>query len=441
MLNYVPVENPRGNRSKTSGWVSWITLLGMPLVWLIPFILLTVIVGLGVGIIFLPLGLGFMAAPVIALFVIYSAYHAVMQMRRQNGRVITSYLDMAVRLNLPLPTLLRAAERSERGVRARQLAALRQSLESGVNVGTSLWELRDISHDTAGRVVAGESLGQLQETLARVVERERVADDEKSERPDMGIGRFYPILMLFFLTTMTGSIMIFVVPKFREIFKDFRTTLPWMTELLVSISTAIADYWPISLLFVLMTFGLVLVMASFYSTRIFLPALPMPRLSKWFERIAWNVPLLHGIQRDRGMSELCESLAVATRDGVPIPAVLKLIGLLPINRGFESQLELFKDGVERGDAVGSAAERAGLPPLFAGMVATVTGTSQATMFEFLARYYRERFSRTLVVLRAAMEPAIVLAFGLIVGFVVLALFLPLTKLIASVAGDPSGGTL
>ncbi len=79
----------------------------------------------------------------------------------------------------------------------------------------------------------------------------------------------------------------------------------------------------------------------------------------------------------------------------------------------------------------------------ASLLETLTGPSRETsgdstdasqIFTFLARYYRGRFSRTAIVLRAAFEPAVVIAMGLVVCFVVMAIFVPLPHLINAVMG-------
>jgi type II secretory pathway component PulF len=93
-----------------------------------------------------------------------------------------------------------------------------------------------------------------------------------------------------------------------------------------------------------------------------------------------------------------------------------------------------------GIPVAQAAARAGFPRAFVGFMQSAGGEpgsnahTLAAVFEFLGRYYRDRFSRLAIFLTALVQPAITLALGLVVLYITLALFLPLVKLIQSVSG-------
>ncbi len=434
-------EHPRlleGARTR-NGVASWAVFLGMPFVWFIPFIILTFVLSLVTGMLFVPV-LGWAIAPLVTFLVLYAVHRAVLESRRRNGRIIVNYVETAVRLNLPLLPFLNAAELSESGRRARQIGRLRGALLAGQSVGAALASLPDVPLETAGRVAAGEAVGQLRQSLARTLELDHQSDDEHNENPDAPVYRLYPLFVLIISFTIVMGIMIFVVPKFKEIFKDFRTSLPPSTEILMSVSSFMTEETPIALMLILLLLAGVLLFSSSYLTEVFLPMFPLPAFSRPVQWLAWRLPFARSMQRNQGMAETCELLGAAVQEGTSLPAALQRAELLHLNPGFKLQLMTFRGHLEQGIPPADAAVKAKLPPLLAGMLAmpSANAESQGAMFSFLARHYRQRFNRALLFLRSGYEPLMVLLLGCLVGFILFALFSPLVKLINSVMSFNEG---
>lgn len=428
--------NPRQH----GGGAGWGVFFGMPFVWFVPFLILTGVVGVITGMVFFPPV--YVLIPLATFVLIHAAYRAVQETRRRNGRVIIGYVDTAVRLNLPLYAFLGAAESSERGRCARQIAQLRGLLYAGVPVGTALSELPDIPDETAGRIIAGEAMGQLRQSVMQTREFDRQADRERLENPDAGLFRLYPLFLIFASVTILLATMIFVIPKFKEIFKDFKTSLPAPTEFLMSISSWVAEDFGWVLILPPLVIAMTLACSTFM-TRIFLPNFPQPPLHAIWQWLAWRLPFARDIQRNHGMAETCELAATAIQNGANLPDTLLRAEMLEINPSFKGQLAVFRAGLTSGEPAHEAARSAGLPHLLAGLLAmpSTSNESQAAMFGFLARHYRQRFSRTILFLRNSFVPILVLVMGFVVGFILLALFSPLVKLILSVANTSEGGTL
>ena len=420
-------------RPEPRGFLPWLSLSGSVMIWFIPFVIVT-------GVLYFPLG---PFSPLISPVLLYMGYRAIKRSRRTNGQVIVDHVDLAVRLNLPLAAYLRAAARGETGRRARQLGRIHASLASGASLPEALAAARDVPDDVIERLGAATAVGQLRPILAKSVEDERRMANEAEDVPDPALYRAYVVFMLFFVPLVVWALMVLVVPKFKEIFKDFKTTLPPLTQFIINFSSLInEDLWPLALLAVLGVIGILLVLFSYCATEVCLPWLPLPdvrRIGRW---IAWRVPVLHTLQRDRSLAETCALLAASSRAGVALPEALAQAVNLPVNAGFRRRLEDFRQGLLAGQAPAEAATAARLPGLVAGLLTPTSARSpDAELFGFLESYYRNRFSRTVLLLRGATGPIIVLTFALIVGTTVVALFLPLVKLINSVAGGAEGGAL
>ncbi len=106
---------------------------------------------------------------------------------------------------------------------------------------------------------------------------------------------------------------------------------------------------------------------------------------------------------------------------------------LDINTALRSKVLRWLDGACSGQSVSHAARDAGLPRLLVGMLgaAEVAGGMSDT-FEFLARYYENRFSRSLLLLQGAIAPLTALVFGALVCAVALSLFVPMTELLQKI---------
>jgi type II secretory pathway component PulF len=362
--------------------------------------------------------------------------------RTMQARTVLGYLEHAVRLNLPLTPFLAAAQESERGTARRQLAHLQDALQSGLPLNIALAQaVPYLPPDVLSTLAAAEPIGQLQPTLTRLVAAQRVRPivDDAERIPYQ---RFYPLGLLLILTGMVGFFSIFVMPKFREIFKDFKVSLPPITEYVMGVSNFVADNVLVLLLLAVGLFAAIYVPMSFYLHRVFLPTWRLPDLGGVRDVLRWWTPILRGVERDRGMAATAEFLAQATAAGVPLPVAVERTLDLPTNPYFRARLRRWADFLETGEAPGTAAQRANLPELVGALLAPTSGDlSIPALFAFLARYYRQRFSRTLLLLRAALEPAVVLFFGALVLAFASAAIVPIVRLLNSVMGAYPGSYL
>ncbi|MGN6368820.1 MAG: type II secretion system F family protein [Phycisphaerae bacterium] len=387
---------------------------------------------------------GFLWGPIVALFVVYAIRRNQTVQRQRRAMTILFYVENAVRLNLPLDRFLQAAELSEFGRTRYLLMRVRQMLLRGYPVGTALEAaLPELPQRVARAATAAEQVGRLQPALARLVEQTR------RERPSLRdenqpYYRFYLFFLLFIVFFIVTGLMIFVIPKFRDIFKDFHTPLPPMTQLLMNVADWVANEygWVLLLPFVF----LLIYFIARELQRVFMPGLVpvlFPQLREW---IAWRLPILSALQRDHALTDVFEHLADAIRAGLPLPDALQGAFALQMNYHMRERLMAWRENLLAGMTPAAAARKARLPELLAGFLDSAesprTGGNRgiADIFDFLARYYRDRFSRLLVATRAAAEPFAVLAVGSLVGFIVYSVFLPIVTLLNSVEAAGGGVT-
>jgi len=427
-MSYEPVE---ARPARVSKW-RWLSVLGTVLFWVAPFVILGSIAGALTGELSIPGSLAGFLCSWLLLLVVVSLDGSVRRSRRRNGEILLGYVEAAVRLNLPIRSFLLSARIGESGRRSIELGAIVDALEAGKSVGAALRTAPDIPADAVARIAAAEPLGQLRLALTSEIERQQEADGNKRWWRETAFYRFYPIvLMLIFI-----GFLVFVLPKYRVIFKDFQVELPLVTTVVVRFSIWFVGSGVVTAAVVLVSMVIVL-----FAVEVGGKVVILRRLRELRGWMAWRLPFFHGMQRDRGMADCCRLLAAAVRNGVPLEEAVSRSLELPINNGLRRPLALFQRELAGGALPADAARRAGLPALIAGVLMPLSTRAvgeSGEMFEFLAAYYRQRFSRTVQLLRAGAEPAMVLAAGCLVLSFVLAMFLPLVKLIDSVSGNGGG---
>ena len=381
------------------------------------------------------------AGPVLGLLFLTAGSMFFRGLRRARAVAALNYVEQAVRLNLPLPPMLAAAERGESGRLATKLRRLRQRLEDGAPIGAALDQVvPGLPARAIGLVAAAERNGSLASTLDRLVRELRRKPQDHGDPSRAILLRWYPVVLVLGLTMTMGMFVIFVVPKYEMIFRDFGIEqLPAVTRWTIGACRWIANSWLMPALGALLV-GIALAMAGQMLAEAVAPR------SAWRDRgpqtgpvqllldvVAWWMPLTRPIVRSRGLADVCHVLADAAGAGRPMDAALHDAARLRLNAVLRWRVNDWAGLAVAGLPLAEAARRAGMPPLLCGMLAPASvpgkGSAEARdVFAFLARYYDARFSRAAALLEGAAVPGLVMTFGFLVATVALALMLPIVQL-------------
>jgi type II secretory pathway component PulF len=381
---------------------------------------------------------GFLFAPAFGYFAVMAVIGLVplilsiaRLIRRRRAVIAISYLEQAVRLNLPLPRMLRAATQSERGVLALRLAALRQMLEEGYPVGMAVESaVPEVNDRDVSVITASERVGRLPQALRRLVRENALATSAENERAtNVGFFRAYPLVMTASIGAAVSLYAVFVLPKYEQIMKDFGMRMPPVTRTTMNLVNDVGV--PIATLILLYV-----LIASGRSMEQVINAGRMRKpMFRWLrDHIAWATPFLHGMERDRSLADAFELIAEALAASTPINRAVFEAGKLRVNVVVAKKLQHWFHELEAGQPIAQAARNAWLPRFVWGMLAQSGATaSAADVFSFLARYYRSRFSRTAAVVEAAGVPLLTILFGIVVAFVTVSVFMPLVTMIQSLS--------
>ena len=345
---------------------------------------------------------------------------------------VIGYIAMAVRLNVPLAEFLWAASRTERGRTAARLGDLALLVGNGMAVGAAIEHaVPEVPVRVIRKIAADEGVGRLRHGLENALEVDLA--------PPLAIGagtiwvRTYPLVLLVAVLLVGSFFINFVAPKYQQIAQDLGTKLPRGTNWFFTVfgvldgqiagASVLVAMWGLFLL-PLMQWGLHL----FPSGRFFTPA-------RWKQFLAWWTPGVALIVRSRALADVCHVLSQATGAGSPLAQAVMDAAPAAGNVVLETRVRRWAVALTGGADAGAAAGEAGMPRMMVELIRTA-GKDLPAVMGFLERYYRGRFSRGVVLLRGAVEPAMVLALGVLVAFVVYAMFAPLVSYINAVALSP-----
>jgi len=341
-------------------------------------------------------------------------------------RVVIGQITSVVRQNLPLATALALAANSERGLNRSYLRRIATLLAQGLPLYEAVRKsMPNCSALTLSLIFAGERTGQLALALEQA-EANLVHAGRRGRTQVLAIP--YAIAMLSLTGLVTSGIMVAVIPKFKDIFKDFDAQLPNTTLALISFCSWWVDGVPPG-----WTVALPVVLVGLY-----LWVRPRrwgePRLtSRLADRLRWHLPVLRRIAFGRNMKAALETMRLGVCAGLDLVPAARLAGLTDLNVCLQRNINRFAQLLEAGTDVRKAARQARLGEI-AGLALAAgqrTGDMDAAL-RYAVDYHDALAGRLLAVIRNLTVPLVVLCVGSFVGWVVLSLFLPLIALIDSV---------
>lgn len=272
---------------------------------------------------------------------------------------------------------------------------------------------------------AGEAGGVLDLILSRLADfMEKAAKLKKKVIGAM----IYPIVVISIAVGIVSMIMIFVIPKFEEIFKDFGTKLPTVTVVLLNISRWFANQY-----------GWAYVLAFPF---VFISLIKLAKMSEGgkyaVDAIKLKIPILGGILGKTAIARFTRTLGTLISAGVPILDALNITRETCGNEVYSRALAKVHDAIREGE---SMADPLRATKVCDAIVVNMVDVGEETgdldkMLMKIADNYDNDVDVLVGSLISILEPVMVVILGVIVGFIVIALFAPMITLIQSVSGGP-----
>lgn len=273
---------------------------------------------------------------------------------------------------------------------------------------------------TTAMVHAGETGGLLEETLARIAD---FAEAEEELKGKIKSALAYPLIMMTAGAGAIGVLLVFVIPRIVSIFDELNQTLPLMTRVLLGMSGFLGSYWYIALGAMI---GAYFLFQRYHATE---------TGGLQIDRAYLKMPVLGEVVLKREIALFTRTLGSLLRNGVPILQALDIASEVLTNRAVRHDIEKVPEGITQGGGMaGTLRQSDFFPPVVTNMIAIgeETGNLPGVMLK-VAATYEAQVDRSVKMLTSIIEPIIILVMGLFVGFVVIAMLLPIFEL------DPTAG--
>jgi type IV pilus assembly protein PilC len=278
-------------------------------------------------------------------------------------------------------------------------------------------------------VKAGEIGGVLEVVLARLSEFMEKAQKIKGK---VIAAMFYPTAVITVAVVILAILMVFVIPKFKDIFRDMLPgrPLPAFTQFVLNISDAVANHFIITGSVVVACFiGLI----AFIRTRFGRRA---------YDKFKLVMPVLGPVISKVAISRFTRTLGTLVSSGVPILQALTIVKETAGNVIVGSAVGAVHESVKEGETITAPLEASGVfPPMVISMVDVGEQTGALPeMLMKIADNYDEEVDNAVAAMTSLLEPIMIVFLAVIVGSIVIALFLPLITLMENVGDTSSPNT-
>jgi len=268
-------------------------------------------------------------------------------------------------------------------------------------------------------VRAGETSGHLDAVLLRLAE---FLEKSMQRRSQVISALLYPAVLITVAIGAVAFIIGFLIPKLSALFSEMEQTLPVMTRLLLGLADVLSAIW-----WALLALVLVLVLGVRWYVR-------TEKGREALDLLALRAPLLGPIWHKMAVSRLARTFGTMLRGGVPILMALEISGNAVGNRPMAGAVATMREEVKEGTSIAVALEHTGaFPPMLIHMAGVGEETGQLPdMMARVADSLDFEVDSALGRLTTLLEPIIIIVMGLIVGFIVLAVLLPIFQINAAI---------
>lgn len=336
--------------------------------------------------------------------------------------VFTRQFATMINAGLPLIKCLSIlSQQTESGVLSDVITDCQKEVEAGRSLSEALSKHPEAFTDLyVSMVRAGELGGMLDDVLLRVANQ---LEREQEIRAKIKSAMTYPIAVLGITLVLLSAMIIFVVPRFAAMFEQMGGSLPTFTQLLVNLSHFVGGWGGLVIIAVIV--GLVIVYRRFKAT-------DSGRLA--IDKIKLKLPLIGTLFQKTAMSKFSRTLGTLLSSGVPILGALEITGETTGNMVVTRALDEVRAGVKEGETIARPLAHAGVfPPMVTQMIAIGEETGALdVMLGKVSDFYDSEVNTAVDGLTSTLEPILIVFLGGTVGLIVVALYMPIFKVITMI---------
>lgn len=340
--------------------------------------------------------------------------------------IITRQLATMISAGLPLIKALDiiASQASKKKLR-NIFNDIKNQIEQGLQFYRALQKYRNIFGDLyINMVQAGEAGGLLDNVLDRLaIYMEKAISLKRKVKAAM----MYPSIVLIVAVAVVWGLLVFIIPKFKEMYEGFGGSLPALTQLTINMSEFLASWYGGGVILgtiVLLSITVGLIYKRTEKGRLFI------------DRLLLKIPKIGDLLRKVAVAKFSRTFGTLLNSGVAILDALDIVARTSGNKFIEKHLLRSKVDIEQGKNIVYPLEKSGIfPPMVTQMISAGEETGALDqMLSKIADFYDDEVDRAVEGLTKMIEPMLMLIVGGSVGFIIVAMYLPIFKL-----GDVIGG--
>ncbi len=328
----------------------------------------------------------------------------------------TRQLATMTTAGLPLTDALRLLGDQASPAMTGVVDAILRDVEGGMSLGEALEKHpKAFSKVYVALIRSGEAAGILEKVVARLADN---MEKEREFSSKIKGALMYPAIVILGMFGVTVIMMVFVVPKLLQLYKDFEMELPFTTRILMGVSDFMVKFWWLTIL------GVALGVAAFLRFK------KTKAGNLTYEKMMFSLPVLGGLRKKIVLTEFTRTLGLLAGAGIPLVEALNIVSAVLGNSIYESAVKTASQKVEKGLSLAVAISRDGnFPPIMGQMISVGEETGKIDEVLLKVSHYFETESEQMIKgLTTALEPIIMIVLGLGVGFLVFSVITPIYKL-------------
>lgn len=287
-------------------------------------------------------------------------------------------------------------------------------IRKGLTLADSLSKYKKVFPEIfVNMVKVGEASGNLEEVLKVSADQMKKDYELKSKVRNAMI---YPGVIMAAMAGIGALMMILVVPKLTQVFKELNTELPISTKFIIGLSDFMSQHWIMGILIAAsIAFGIRYLMKS-------------SSFKSFFDSFILKTPIFGNISKKINSARMARTLGVLIKSGVPIVQGIGIVSGTLSNEKFRISLEKSAQEVQKGQALSQSLKNYPdlYPPIVEQMVEVgeETGTTDQILIT-LAEFYEDEINNTTKNLSSIIEPILMVVIGVAVGFFALSMLTPM----------------
>ena len=339
------------------------------------------------------------------------------RVRMEDLTVATRQLSTLVGASIPLVDALGALyEQTDSPAMKKTIAQVRASVNEGLAFADALAQHKRVFPDLYVNMIrSGEASGALDVVLLRLAE---FMEGQHRLRSRIASAMLYPLFLLGISLLVLMYLLTAVVPKVVGMFESMKQTLPLPTRILIVVSEFFASAWWMMIIVAVVA---VVLLVRWKKTE---------RGALKFDRFMMGLPIFGSIYKKVSVARFARTLGTLLTSGVPIIESLRIVKAVLQNKIMESAIEDSIAEVMDGSSIAAPLKKSGVfPPILIHMISV--GEKSGSLEEMLmkaADAYEGDVETTISGLTSLLEPLMIVIMGVIVGFVVLSILMPMLEM-------------